>query len=231
MYNLGKDASEELRVLRNVSLPEVAYRELQNLIMTGEIKAGERINESQISEQLGINRAPIREACRRLQQEGLVKIEKNKGAFLRDIPVEEAADLYDVRASLEGLAAMNAATSWKESDMLALIECFEGMQMASAEQDKKQLYSHAADFHTIIVGMSGNQHLIEIIQSVTRKISVFRFKLSKAPDSTISCEDEEAILKAVQDRDAPRASQLMQEHVLKGKMRMMMNFPTKLERN
>ncbi len=231
MYKLGNTENEELRVLRNVSLPEIAYRELQRLIMSGAIKHGARINESQLSEQLGINRAPIREACRQLQQDGLVEITKNKGAFLRDIPVEEAADLYDIRASLEGLAAKNAATCWKDSEMGALERCVSAMRDASSRQNRKELYKHAADFHHIIYGVSDNKHLIEIIESVSRKISVFRFKLSESSDSTTSCEDEEAILKAIQDRDGLLASDLMHKHVIKGKNRVLCNFPSKNARN
>lgn len=231
MYNLGKTPNEELRVLRDVSLPEVAYRELQKLIMSGAIQHGARINESQLSEQLGINRAPIREACRQLQQDGLVEITKNKGAFLRDIPVEEAADLYDIRAPLEGLAAQNAATFWTDSDMAALDECLSSMRDASSRQSKKELYQLAADFHQIILSMSGNKHLVEIIERVNRKISVFRFKLSESADSTASYDDEEAIIKAIQNRDGQLASNLMQAHVLKGKNRVLSNFPSNVVRN
>lgn len=230
MYTLGSSASEQLKVLRDVSLPELAYVELQNLIMSGDIMPGERINESQISEQLGINRAPIREACRQLQQEGLVEITKNKGAFLRDIPVEEAADLYDVRASLEALAAQNAATLWRDIDLDTLRACVDQMRDAADRKNNKELYALAAEFHRVITEMSGNKHLIDMIQSVSRKISVFRFKLSDTADATPTCDDEVAIFKAIEERNSEVAGQLMQAHVRKGKMRVLRNFVSQAER-
>lgn len=231
MSNLSQSASEELRVLRNVSLPEVAYRHLHELIMSGEIEPGAHINESQIADQLGINRAPIREACRQLQQEGLVQIAKNKGAFLRDIPVDEAIELYDIRASLEGLAAQNAAEQWTEGDMQDLRDCLSLMRDAAKLDDKKESYRLAAQFHHIIVKMSGSNHLVDMVGQVSRKISVFRFKLSESVDSTSSCDDEEAILKAIEERDANAASRLMRDHVLRGKSRVLKNFIPAESRN
>lgn len=224
MSNLSQSANEELRVLRDVSLPEVAYRHLHELIMSGRIEPGSHINENQIAGELGINRAPIREACRQLQQEGLVQIAKNKGAFLRDIPVDEAVELYDIRATLEGLAAQNAAENWIEKDMQELRDCLGLMREAGKLDDKKEMYQLASKFHQIIVTMSGNNHLGEMVAQVSRKISVFRFKLSESADSTSSCDDEEVVLKAIQNRQPEEASRLMREHVLRGKARVLKNF-------
>ena len=224
MSNLSKATNEELRVLRNVSLPEIAYRHLSAMIMSGAIEPGAHINESQIADDLGINRAPLREACRRLQQEGLVKIEKNRGAFLRDIPVEEATELYEIRAALEGLAAQNAANLWTDPQMDELRYCLALMREASERADKKDIYAQAACFHQIILNMAGNKHLKEMVEQVSRKISVFRFKLSESADSTTSCADEEAIVRAIENRDGLTAFSLMRDHVLVGKARVLKNF-------
>ena len=98
----------ELRKIQNNSLSGAVFTQLERLVMAGGIAPGERINESQLANRLGVSRAPIREACRQLEKYGLVEVRKNKGTFIRDIKIDEALELYDIRAALEALAAEKA---------------------------------------------------------------------------------------------------------------------------
>lgn len=77
-------------------------REIERQILSGELKAGQRLSESALAESLGLSRGPVREAMRGLKEVGLVDLIPNKGVVIREISVEEAAELYDLRASLFG---------------------------------------------------------------------------------------------------------------------------------
>src|SRR5579871_5993961 len=95
--------------LRAQSLSAMAAEALERMIINGELQAGDRINESTLAQMFGISRGPIREACRSLEKSNLVRVVANRGAFVREMSIEQAAEIYDVRAHLFGLAGRLAA--------------------------------------------------------------------------------------------------------------------------
>ena len=101
----GQDVSstdQAIRLLREHSLSSLVERELERQIISGEIASGSKLNETDIAEELGVSRGPVREALRALEQVGLVYNEKNRGVFVRQISIEEADQIYEVRAALDG---------------------------------------------------------------------------------------------------------------------------------
>src|SRR5919109_61913 len=99
-----------LDLLRSQSLTSVLYKTIQQMILHGELNAGERINENRLAARLSISRGPIREALRALEQAGLVRVIANRGVFVRELTLKEAIDAYDIRASLFGLAGKSLAS-------------------------------------------------------------------------------------------------------------------------
>ena len=92
------------RIIKKVqtqSLTSVIYDQLEDMILTGRLKPGERINESKLSAQLEVSRAPIREACRQLEKHGMVQILSRRGTFVANIAVSEVKELYDVLIELQ----------------------------------------------------------------------------------------------------------------------------------
>lgn len=85
--------------------PAEAYRRIRSAIVEGQFRPGQRLVEQRIAEDFAFSRTPIREAMRRLQAEGLVHIEPNRGALVRPMTLEEILDLYELRARLEAYAA------------------------------------------------------------------------------------------------------------------------------
>src|SRR5688500_7075102 len=96
--------ADHLRILQTVSLTTVLEREIEGLILSGELPPGDRINEIQLAKRFGTSRGPIREATRSLEGRGLVEVVRNRGVFIRRLTVEEALEIYDVRSALFGLA-------------------------------------------------------------------------------------------------------------------------------
>src|SRR5918997_2461849 len=99
-----QDRSDHLRILQTVSLTTVLEREIESLILSGELPPGDRINEIQLAKRFGTSRGPIREATRSLEAKGLVEVVRNRGVFIRRLTTEEALEIYDVRSALFGLA-------------------------------------------------------------------------------------------------------------------------------
>ncbi|HZV91779.1 MAG TPA: GntR family transcriptional regulator, partial [Caldimonas sp.] len=104
-------APAEIALLQNHSLAMLVQRELERMVLSGKLVAGERLNEPVLATRLGVSRGPVREAIRTLAEKGLVRIEKNRGTFVREISVGEADEIFEVRASLDRLAGRKVAGS------------------------------------------------------------------------------------------------------------------------
>jgi DNA-binding GntR family transcriptional regulator len=96
--------ADKLEVLRRQSLPELVQDEVLRMIKAGELPAGARLNELDLAERLRISRPPLREALRALEEAGLVRLERNRGMFVRDVSALEALEMYQVRAGLDDQA-------------------------------------------------------------------------------------------------------------------------------
>ena len=97
------------RSLQTNSLPALVQREIERMILAGELAAGAKLNEAAVAELLGVSRGPVREAFRALEESGLVRLEKNRGVFVRQIGVEEADEIYELRAVLDEFVGRRAA--------------------------------------------------------------------------------------------------------------------------
>src|SRR3546814_1563212 len=91
------ERSDDLTILRTMSLTGALEREIERLILSGELAPGERINEIHLATRFGTSRGPIREAIRSLEAKGLVEAVRNRGVFIRRLTAEEAIEIYDVR--------------------------------------------------------------------------------------------------------------------------------------
>src|SRR3546814_632637 len=98
----GQDDSSALAFLRSESLTTVLQEKIERMILGGDLKAGERINEFALAQAFGVSRSPIREACRKLEQAGMVEIIKNRGMFVCSIDLQRAMDIYEIRGALAG---------------------------------------------------------------------------------------------------------------------------------
>src|ERR1700684_2095675 len=98
-----------LQLVQSNSLPGLVQAEIEQLILSGELVVGQRINESDLAMRFGMSRGPIREALRALEESRLVRAEKNRGVFVREVSVEEADEIYDVREALAQLIGERVA--------------------------------------------------------------------------------------------------------------------------
>ncbi len=121
----------QLEIVQSRSLPMLLQRELERMILEGEIAVGERLNESLLAVRLGVSRGPIREAIRALEESGLVRLEKNRGVFVREISVEEADAIYDVREALEELVGRKLAKRVGKADLKDLHTLLDDMDKAT----------------------------------------------------------------------------------------------------
>ena len=128
----GARGAEHLTILQTASLTTVLEREIESLILSGELPPGDRINEIQLARRFGTSRGPIREATRSLEGKGLVEVVRNRGVFIRRLSLEEALEIYDLRSALFGLAGRLLAARMNDEILDELSEALRQMEVAAA---------------------------------------------------------------------------------------------------
>src|SRR3546814_4383395 len=140
-------------------------------MVEGELAPGERLNETQLAARFGTSRGPLREATRSLEAKGFVEVIRNRGVFVRQLSVEEALEVYDVRAALFGLAGRLLAQKMNDELLAKLNRQLDVMEAAAAQSDFETYYPLNLEFHRTIVESTGNKMLLaEYLRFVKKKI-------------------------------------------------------------
>lgn len=220
MANPGDTVTATLELLRSQSLTNVVQKEIERMIVSGELKAGERINENLLAANLSISRGPIREACRGLEQAGLVTVIVNRGVFVRQVSLDEALEAYDIRASLFGLAGKTLATRITRDEIAALQALIDRMEVAKQKSDVDAYYPLNLAFHGRIVEFSRNQQLAVLYHGLVKQLHLFR-RQGLVMNLKASNDEHGEILAALVAREPEPARRLTENHVLAGKGRLL----------
>ncbi len=201
---------------------DVAYRALRDGIRHGRFRPGQRLVETAIADEEGISRTPVRQALRRLEREGVVEIEKRRGARVRDLSPREISDLYEVRARLEGFACELAAersTRADHVDLRRIAEAFEAAAGPDAERDDfARVREMNAALHRKISQAAGNPFIGTALEASLENPLVLRayrgFNDEELARSTLF---HHLIVEALCSGNGDRAGRLMTEHVLQAR--------------
>lgn len=222
MQDAGVPLVSAIELLRTQSLSALAQREIERMITTGELCAGARVNENSLAAKLGISRGPIREACRALTQAGLLESFVNRGVFVRRLELKEAAELYDVRASLAGCAGRSLAQVITPEQVDRLAALVETMAGAAARGDVEAYYPVNLEFHDQLVEDCGNRRLALMYRCLVKELALFRQNGLTQPGALeMSNAEHRAIVDALRARDPEGAGAAMAGHVRNAKQRML----------
>jgi DNA-binding GntR family transcriptional regulator len=210
-----------IELLRTRSLSAVVQDEIERAVLAGELRAGDRINENLLASKLGISRGPIREACRALVAAGLLQSHVNRGVFVRKLSVDEVVELYDIRASLEGLACRLLAGRMTPGVAAQVNQLVEQMADCARREDRDAYAPLNMAFHRAIFAACGNARLARLYDAIEKEQSLYR-RTSQARLGALSAgvAEHRAIVDALEARDAARAEQAMWRHVQGGKARL-----------
>jgi DNA-binding GntR family transcriptional regulator len=208
-----------LKSRRAETLSSLVAEELEQMIIRGELQAGDRINESTLAQMFNISRGPIREACRSLEKSNLVRLVTNRGVFVREMNVDQAADIYEIRALLFGLAGRFAASRVSDRDITKLRAMVTGMEEA---KDIDAYYPLNVAFHARLVELSGNTRLADLYGALSKELHLFRRRGLVMGSSIHQSNQEHAqIIEALRDRNSELSERIMAGHILAGKDRLL----------
>jgi len=215
----NKDLVVQLKNRRAETLSSLVAEELERMIIRGELQAGDRINESALAQVFSISRGPIREACRSLEKSNLVKVVTNRGVFVKEMSVAQAAEIYDVRAHLFGLAGRLAASRVTLRDVAEL----GGMVAEMGEaKDIDSYYPLNVAFHARLVELSGNSRVAELYYALGKELHLFRRRgLVGGGAIVLSNQEHLRIVEALRDHNGDLTERTMTDHILAGKTRLL----------
>jgi phosphonate utilization transcriptional regulator len=206
--------------LQTNSLTMVVQQEIERAILAGEFAPGAKLNEAALALRLGVSRGPVREAFRVLDEAGLVRTEKNRGVFVRDIPVDEAIEIYELRAAMEESVGRRLAERMTDAAQEAegLVRA---MEAAVQARDAHTYHLLNLQFHDRLVEMAGNRKLTSIYRKLIKEISLFR-RLNLADENQLpaSAHAHWDMLRAITGGDPERAGRAMFDHAIQSKDRM-----------
>src|SRR5258706_13267003 len=153
---LFDSASREIELLRSHSLTTVVQREIERRILAGDWAPGKKLNEEEVAVLFNISRGPVREAFRALESAGLVRVEKNRGGYVRQVSVAEADDIYEVRAGIDDLIGRLLAERITPSQVAELRALLRRMQSQARARDVAAYYPLNVRFHEMLAAFTGN---------------------------------------------------------------------------
>lgn len=196
------------------SLQERVYEQLKGAILSGEIKPGERLLETQLAQSLGVSRIPLREAIRKLERDGLVVAFPRRGVYASSISPRDIDDVYAVRVVLEGLAARLAAERRTDEQLARLDRIVAEMKEQADRGDSNGLFATGRCFHEAVLEASGNAKLVplmDLMRSQIERIRQLRMRVSARTHDVY--REYAAIRDAIRRGDGATAEAEMRAHV------------------
>lgn len=167
---------------RPKSLTELVTENLRERIIKGEIELGEQLSEARIAKNLEVSRTPVREAINRLEMEGLLVVEPQRGSFVFNLEPEELAKLCDARVCLETTAATSAMRTNPQVLHAALSACVERMKAARDAGDDAEYLFQDTLFHQCFFDCADNRFLNDAYQTIALKMAALRSRMGHHPD-------------------------------------------------
>ena len=187
---------------------------LREAIVTGRFQPSERLVEADIARELGVGRSAVRTALARLEHEGLVEHERHRGARVRLVGAQEAVEILETRAVLEGLVARHAAAKATPDDAEALREILEDMRRRLNDGDLLGASDQNAVLHGRILDISGHSTAGRLIATLKSQMVRFQYRTILLPGrSERSFGEHRAIVEAIAAGDADAAESAMRNHL------------------
>ncbi len=190
------------------------YDYLSNAIRTGDITSGQTLTERGLAEKLGVSRTPVREAFRKLEEQGLVQYEPHKGVKVITLSLDRVVHLYDVRELLEGLA-VRTLTELNDSNAIAELNSYiDRAEKEAAVNNISELSVINTQFHKALARLSKNSYLEDIMTMLQTHISLMMStSLSNTGRPLENIEEHKMIIHAIKSKDADLAENIAKYHV------------------
>ena len=195
-------------------LGEMVYESLRDAIVNQVLKPGERLMETELADEMGVSRTPVREAIRKLELEGYVVMIPRKGAYVAGLSIKDINEVFEIRGALEALAVGLAASRATEEEIeeMELNLTLEANHFESS--DLLKTIEVDTKFHEIIYKASKNTRLLGMIKELRDQVQRFRTTTLAVPGRMkFALDEHRKIVEAIAARDVARAKKAAVEHI------------------
>jgi DNA-binding GntR family transcriptional regulator len=201
--------------INHKSLVEHIVEKIEQQIMDGALKPGERIVEAALCKKLNISRSPLREACRILESQGYVVRLPRKGVFVAQVSPQEAEDICRIRANLESLATYLAVKKMNPKALKEMKALHRRMIKLAKNGNVSEYYRLNLKFHKILTNACENKRLIQMIDTFVKQTGRYRVEVLSIPGRLkASIENHEKIIRSIERGDAEEAELLRKNTIL-----------------
>jgi len=189
---------------------------LREMIMTGELKEGDKISENELCVAMEISKTPLREALRVLSVEGLISLVPNRGSFVTKPTIDEIKEMFEVMSVLEGVCARAAAHKMTAQEFSRLEKLHAALEEKFECRDQKEYIRINNHYHSFIQELAGNRTLNQIVNGLRKKILLYRFQsLNLSGRFEDSIQEHRQLLATFRERDGRKAEKIMKKHLKK----------------
>lgn len=206
-------------------LREVVSEALREAIVRGDLKPGERLMEIQLADELGVSRTPVREAIRRLEMEGFLVMVPRRGTYVADLSIKDISEVFEIRTSLDVLAAGIAVERITEEELeeleRLLVQISEYIDMG----DMEKVVEADGQFHDVLYRACRNDRLVGIINNLREQFTRFRAVSINYPGRLKNTlEEHRRLVEAIAARDAETAQRYAREHLENAEQTLLNDF-------
>ncbi len=213
--------------LQSHSLANLVQSEIERMILEGELDSGAKLTESTLADQLGVSRGPVREAFRMLEEAGLVQTEKNRGVFVRHVPIEEALEIFEVRAVMDLYVGRKLAAGLGTKEVRELRQLTDAMDQAVKAGNAQDYHRFNLRFHDRLLELAGNAKLTATYRKLVNELSLFRRQNLTSESMAVYSREHRQIVKAIAAGEPEVAGQAMYQHVMNSRERTLRNYEQK----
>jgi DNA-binding GntR family transcriptional regulator len=195
---------------------DLAYTRVRELILSGELAPGAVLNQAILARRIGISTTPLREALRRLEQQGLVALDAHRDARVAPLDAEEARDLFEVRRSLDPLAASLAAERRTREELAEMRTRLASLEALPSNPTVQQLVAHR-HFHAAVYRASHNNLLVATLDGLWDNTDRYRrhgLQVERSAEERATTTHEHTLLvEAIAAGDAAMAAEVIRTHI------------------
>lgn len=204
---------------------ENAYQFIKEKILDGSYRPSQKLTEIELSEVIGVSRNTIKKALLKLEQENLVEIEKNKGAFIKSFTLEEMINYLEIREVLEGLVTRTATKNISDIELEKLEEILEQMYLYLKQNQFDEYSNLNKEFHQIIYQASKNPQAVKILNVIRTQLSRYHFRTILIPGrNESSFQEHKRIFEALKIRDEKLSQEAVTDHIANVRTTIKENF-------
>ena len=200
------------------TLSEIVYKKIKDSIITHVYKFGSRLYLKNLSAEMNVSMIPVREALRKLEQEGLIEIIPNKGAIVKTYTVKDLIEIYDLRRQLESLAVEILVNKINQSNLDELKKICELDEKSLGKGNLEDHNRYNREFHKSLINFSQNSRLIKFYNELSGQMytlvsitTIFTYTNEEGAKRNVRKHRE--IIKALEQKDAEYAKKVIQEHI------------------